>query len=128
MIEHRPRGAYETACSGRSCMEHRPWGGYETICIGESYKVKKIILKPNQSFSLQYHKERWEDWVIVEGTGTINDGWEVRNCIPGDRFHIPPGNIHRATAGSNGLTFIEVQRGVCKEEDIVRLEDNYGRA
>ena len=54
------------------------------------------------------------------------------NCVVGDRFHIPANFVHRATAGPDGLTFIEVQRGVgiqpiCDEDDIVRLEDNYGR-
>lgn len=105
----------------------RPWGSYQTLYESETYKVKKIVLNPNQSFSLQYHNLRWEDWIVVEGSGTINDGFETRNCIVGDRFHIPPRNVHRATANNNGLVFIEVQRGNCYEEDIVRLEDNYGR-
>lgn len=107
--------------------EKRPWGFFETLYESTSYKVKRITLNSNQSFSLQYHKQRWEDWIIVEGSGIINDGFEVRNCIVGDRFHIPPKNIHRATAGPEGLVFIEVQRGVCFEDDIVRIEDDFGR-
>jgi mannose-6-phosphate isomerase len=106
----------------------RPWGTFETLYESDSYKVKKICLNSEQSFSLQYHKNRHEDWIIVEGDGIINDGWKVRNCIVGDRFHIPPKNIHRATAGPDGLVFIEVQRGVCDESDIVRIEDDYGRS
>lgn len=106
----------------------RPWGSYEVLHEDTSYKVKKIVVNPDQSFSLQYHKHRWEDWTIVEGSGTINDGFKVRNCIVGDRFHIPPKNVHRATAGSKGLVMIEIQRGICDEEDIFRIEDNYGRA
>jgi mannose-1-phosphate guanylyltransferase len=108
-------------------IEKRPWGFFETLCDEDYYKVKKICVNSNQSFSLQYHNHRWEDWIVVEGNGVINDGCEVRNCIIGDRFHIPPKNIHRATAGPDGLTFIEVQRGVCDENDIVRLQDSYGR-
>lgn len=108
-------------------MEKRPWGYFETLYESETYKVKKITLNPYKSFSLQYHKHRWEDWIIVEGFGIVNDGFETRNCIVGDRFHIPPKNIHRATSGTNGLTFIEVQRGICDEDDIVRLEDDFGR-
>jgi mannose-6-phosphate isomerase-like protein (cupin superfamily) len=107
--------------------ENRPWGSFETLYVSKTYKVKKISLTPNQSFSLQYHNQRWEDWVIVEGFGTINDGFKIRNCIVGDRFHIPPKNVHRATAGNCGLIFIEIQRGNCFEDDIVRLEDDFGR-
>lgn len=107
--------------------EERPWGSFETLVESETYKVKKITLNPNKSFSLQYHNYRWEDWVIVEGSGVINDGFKIRNCALGDRFHIPPKNIHRATSGNDGLVFIEIQRGICKEEDIVRLEDDFGR-
>lgn len=107
--------------------EKRPWGFFETLYESTSYKVKRITLNSNQSFSLQYHKQRWEDWIIVEGSGIINDGFEVRNCMVGDRFHVPPKNIHRATAGPEGLVFIEVQRGICSEDDIVRIEDDFGR-
>lgn len=108
-------------------IEKRPWGSFHTVIENKTYKVKKIILNPNQSFSLQYHNQRWEDWIIVEGSGIINDGFKTRKCIVGDRFHIPPKNIHRATAGDDGLVFIEVQRGNCFEEDIVRLKDDFGR-
>jgi mannose-1-phosphate guanylyltransferase len=108
-------------------FEKRPWGTFETLCDSDSYKVKRICVNPDQSFSLQYHNHRWEDWIIVQGSGIINDGSEIKNCIVGDRFHIPPKNIHRATAGLDGLIFIEIQRGICDEDDIVRLEDNYGR-
>jgi len=106
---------------------NRPWGTYQTVIDEPSYKVKRIVVNPNQRFSLQYHQHRWEDWMIVEGDGIVNDGQEERNCIVGDRFHIPPLSIHRATGGHNGLTFIEVQRGDCREDDIVRIEDDYGR-
>lgn len=105
----------------------RPWGTFETLYDADSYRVKRICVNPNQSFSLQYHKHRWEDWIIVQGSGIINDGFKTRNCMVADRFHIPPRNIHRATAGPDGLIFIEIQRGVCDENDIVRIEDDYGR-
>ena len=68
-----------------------------------------------------------EDWIIVEGSGVIIFGDEIKQCVVGDRFHIESKKIHRASANSEGLVFIEVQRGVCDEEDIVRIEDNYGR-
>ena len=105
----------------------RPWGTYEVLLEEKTYIVKRIKINPNQSFSLQYHNHRWEDWIIVDGDGIICDGDETRNCIIGDRFHIGPTKVHRATSGKKGLVFIEVQRGNCYEEDIVRLQDNYGR-
>ena len=50
----------------------KPWGSYEVLLDEPEYKVKKITLNPNQQFSLQYHNNRWEDWVIVEGSGVVN--------------------------------------------------------
>lgn len=113
-------------------LYERPWGTYEILLEESTYKVKRIYLNPDQSFSLQYHNHRCEDWIIVDGSGKIRHGEWEDNCVVGDRFHIPAKSIHRATAGPDGLTFIEVQRGVgiqpiCDEDDIVRLEDNYGR-
>ena len=105
----------------------KPWGRYEVLIDEPEYKVKRITLHPNQQFSLQYHNHRWEDWIIVEGAGKIRHGDYEDLCVPGDTFHIKPKQIHRATANALGLVFIEVQRGKCYEEDIVRLEDDYGR-
>jgi mannose-6-phosphate isomerase-like protein (cupin superfamily) len=105
----------------------RPWGSYEELYVSESYKVKRIVVNPNQSFSLQYHNNRDEVWTIVEGNGTVRNGEFVGQCTPGDIFNIPAKQIHRVTSGNFGLVFIEVQRGCCNEEDIVRLEDDYGR-
>jgi mannose-1-phosphate guanylyltransferase/mannose-6-phosphate isomerase len=107
--------------------EERPWGKFSTLQKGDGYKVKCIEINPGQSISLQYHKDRYEDWIIVGGGGVVCNGDKTRNCIVGDRFHIAPMKIHRATGGPNGLKFIEVQRGSCDENDIVRLEDSYGR-
>ena len=110
----------------------KPWGKYEVLLDEPEYKVKKITLNPNQQFSLQYHNNRSEDWVIVEGSGTVATAPPlkvgiIKPCAVGDRFHIPKKHMHRATAGDDGLVFIEVQIGKCEEEDIVRLEDDYGR-
>ena len=108
-------------------ITNRPWGSYEVLLDEPTYKVKRIVLKPEQSLSLQYHNNRFEDWVIVQGDGIVSVGDLSSRCVVGDSFHIPPTKIHRAIAGKLGLTFIEVQRGICDEDDIVRLEDNYGR-
>lgn len=105
----------------------RPWGSFEILYETETYKVKRIVVNPNQSFSLQYHNNRWEDWIIVEGSGCIQNGEIITESEVGYKFHIPPKSIHRATAGDAGLVFIEIQRGICDENDIVRLKDDYGR-
>jgi len=110
-----------------SNKELRPWGFFENLYESETYKVKRIYLNPNQSFSLQYHNHRHEDWIVVEGYGMIVQENDSINCTVGDKFHIKLKEVHRASAGPEGLIFIEVQRGLCDEQDIVRIEDNYGR-
>ena len=108
-------------------IEHRPWGTYEVLLDNPDHKVKEIYVKPNHRFSLQYHEHRVEHWVIVEGIGTITQG-EIESIIrPGEYAYIPKGSIHRLHGGDEGITFIEVQKGVCEEDDIIRIEDDYGR-
>ena len=108
-------------------FEFRPWGWYITLDEGTTYKVKKIYLKPNTKLSLQYHHNRDEHWTVVEGSGKaiVNGNEIIMN--DGDDLFIAKKEIHRMIASSDGVTFIEVQRGECREEDIVRLEDDYGR-
>ena len=108
-------------------IEHRPWGTYEVLLDKPDHNVKEIYVKPNHRFSLQYHEHREEHWVIVEGIGTITQG-EIESIIrPGEYAYIPKGSIHRLHGGDEGITFIEVQKGVCEEDDIIRIEDDYGR-
>jgi len=105
----------------------RPWGWYETLTEGERYKVKRLYIAPNQRLSLQYHNLRTEDWVIVEGGGVVTQNRFETPCKVGDTFHISTEMKHRAMGGENGLLIIETQLGICKENDIIRLEDDYGR-
>jgi len=105
----------------------RPWGWYETLTEGERYKVKRLYIAPNQRLSLQYHNLRTEDWVIVEGGGVVTQNRFETPCKVGDTFHISTEMKHRAKGGENGLLIIETQLGICKENDIIRLEDDYGR-
>ncbi len=105
----------------------RPWGNYEVLLEGGNYIVKKIKIDPYQKFSLQYHNDRDEYWTIVDGFGTIIIDGSEYNTDSQASFYIPKKSIHRASAGQDGLTFIEVQIGNCSEEDIVRLQDDYGR-
>ncbi len=107
--------------------EDRPWGWFQTIDQGSDYKVKKIFVNPNSRFSLQYHNYRDEYWTVVQGSGKFTLGDESKDAVTGDNFFIPVKHYHRMEANSEGLMFIEVQRGECREDDIVRISDDYGR-
>ena len=107
--------------------EEKPWGWFTTISQGDDYKVKEIFVNPGSRFSLQYHNHREEHWTIVEGSGIITLDGDEMEVKPGDHFYIPVKGIHRLKGDGNGVRFIEVQRGKCLPDDIVRLEDDYGR-
>lgn len=109
--------------------ENRPWGSYTTIKEADDHKVKTITVEPGKRLSYQTHEKRSEYWVIVSGTGTVTlDGVEDM-CVAGDAFIIEQGIPHRIhNTGEDDLTFIEVQLGVYfGEDDIVRIEDDFGR-
>ena len=110
-----------------SFKRERPWGWYKCICRGENYAVKKIWVEPNQRLSLQYHQHRAEHWTVVKGSGTVTRGDLDTPCKPGDTFDIGVEQRHRLSGGEEGVLIIEVQRGECREDDIIRLEDDYGR-
>ncbi len=110
--------------------ETRPWGFYEILLDEPSYKVKRISVKPGMKLSLQYHNRRKEHWKIVAGSGVVTRGDEQ---IPVDALvslDIPLGAPHRIhNTGDVDLVFIEVQQGdYFGEDDIVRLQDDFGRA
>ena len=107
----------------------RPWGSYEVINEGERYKVKKITVKPGESLSLQYHQHRAEHWVVVSGTAKITLGDKVFFVTENQSTYIPIREPHRLeNPGKIPLEMIEVQSGgYLEEDDIVRLEDSYGR-
>jgi len=105
----------------------RPWGTYEVLIDEPNYKVKRIIVRKGSRFSLQYHHLRSEYWAIVGGRGYVQTEDSVISAIPGMCFFIPKGQVHRATSSSEDLIFIETQIGECNEDDIVRIEDDYGR-
>ena len=108
---------------------YRPWGWYETIDAGERFQVKQICLKPGAKLSLQKHFHRAEHWVVVQGTGIVTRGEERILLEENQSTYIPLGAVHRLeNPGKVPLTLIEVQSGVyLGEDDIVRLEDTYGR-
>lgn len=105
----------------------KPWGRTVEIARGFSWCLKILELEPNQRFSLQQHEHRTEYWLVAAGEGTVQTGWKIRRALPGKFFYIPRLRRHRLTAGPHGLYVVELQRGICKEEDIERLEDDYGR-
>ena len=108
---------------------HRPWGTYETIDNGHRYKVKRITVKPGATLSLQLHHHRAEHWVVVSGTAEVTNGEKTFLLSENESTYIPIGVQHRlANPGKFDLELIEVQSGSYLEEnDIVRLEDTYGR-
>lgn len=107
----------------------RPWGWYDSVDEGESFKVKRIQVKPGASLSLQMHHHRAEHWIVVKGTAEITNGKEVLTLSANQSTYIPQGQTHRlANPGNTPLEIIEVQSGsYLGEDDIVRFEDTYGR-
>ncbi len=108
---------------------HRPWGTYATLKEEGGYKVKRITVKPGEALSLQYHHQRAEHWVVVQGTAIVQIGDEEYRTLPGQYRYIPLKEKHRLTnIGEDELVLIEVQcGGYLGEDDIVRLADTYGR-
>ena len=107
----------------------RPWGWYDSIDTGERFQVKRIGVKPGASLSLQKHHHRAEHWIVVKGTAEVTRGQEVYLLSENQSTYIPIGELHRLhNPGKMELEMIEVQSGAyLGEDDIVRLEDRYGR-
>jgi len=108
---------------------HRPWGWYDSIDSGERFQVKRIMVKPGASLSLQMHHHRAEHWIVVSGTAEVTCGDKVILLTENQSTYIPLGEKHRlANPGKVPLEIIEVQSGgYLGEDDIVRFEDTYGR-
>lgn len=106
-----------------------PWGGWETLIEGPRYKVKRIIVNPGHRLSLQLHHHRSEHWVVVSGKAKVICGGEEGTFDTGEHIFIPKETPHRlGNEGSEPLIVIEVQYGdYLGEDDIVRIEDDYGR-
>lgn len=108
---------------------HRPWGWYDSIDGGERFQVKRIVVNPGASLSLQMHHHRAEHWVVVKGTAEVTNGERTFLLGENESTFIPLGHIHRlSNPGKLPLEIIEVQSGsYLGEDDIVRFEDTYGR-
>jgi len=111
-------------------FDRRPWGTFTVLDEAEGFKVKRIEVLPGKRLSYQKHSQRAEHWVVVKGTAKVTlDDREI--IVPtGQAIDIAIGAAHRVeNAGEELLVFIEVQRGgYLGEDDIVRLQDDFGRA
>jgi len=107
----------------------RPWGSYDSIDHGDRFQVKRLVVKPGATMSLQLHHHRAEHWIVVSGTAQITRGEETFLLGENESTYIPVGTKHRiANPGKVVLHIIEVQSGsYLGEDDIVRFEDAYGR-
>ena len=123
----RAAGRHEAVTHNRN---YRPWGFYERLILGDRFQVKRIVVSPGHQLSLQKHFHRAEHWVVVSGTAVVHrDGEEVL-VRENESIYLPLGCTHRMlNPGRIPLTLIEVQSGsYLGEDDIVRIEDTYGRA
>lgn len=107
----------------------RPWGWYDSLEEADNFKVKRIFVDPGASLSMQKHAHRAEHWIVVRGTAEITCGDKCFTLIQNQSTYIPVGELHRlSNIGDIPLEMIEVQSGTyLGEDDIVRVEDNYGR-
>ena len=109
---------------------YRPWGFYESLIQGDRFQVKRIVVLPGEKLSLQKHFHRAEHWVVVNGTALVTRDADEVMVRENESIYLPLGTVHRLyNPGRIPLTLIEVQSGAyLGEDDIVRLEDTYGRA
>lgn len=140
MVSHKDRVQDVKAIVGRLKKEgrseaslhrkvYRPWGYYDSIDYGERFQVKRIVVNPGAQLSLQMHHHRAEHWIVVQGTAQVRCGEKTMLLSENQSTYIPLGEVHQlANPGKFPLEIIEVQSGsYLGEDDIVRLEDVYGR-
>ncbi|RKT47213.1 mannose-1-phosphate guanylyltransferase/mannose-6-phosphate isomerase [Thiocapsa rosea] len=123
-LQHEQRNEYR-----HHQRVHRPWGSYEAIGQGPRYQVKRLIVKPGESLSLQMHHHRAEHWIVVSGTARVTCDEKSFLLTENQSTYIPVGSSHRLeNPGTIMLELIEVQSGgYLGEDDIVRFEDRYNR-
>jgi mannose-6-phosphate isomerase len=111
-------------------VDERPWGKFTVLDEGPTFKVKRIEVLPGKRLSYQKHARRAEHWYVVEGTANVTLDDRDIVVVAGSAIDIPLGAAHRVeNAGPELLVFIEVQQGdYFGEDDIVRLQDDFGRA
>lgn len=109
--------------------DHRPWGWFETLALDDRFQVKRIVVKPGASLSLQSHVHRSEHWVVVSGTARVTVDDKVTLVTENQSIYVPLGAVHRMeNPGKVPMVLIEVQTGAyLGEDDIIRYEDVYAR-
>ncbi|MEO9651783.1 MAG: mannose-1-phosphate guanylyltransferase/mannose-6-phosphate isomerase [Roseobacter sp.] len=110
-------------------IDHRPWGWFESLVIGNRFQVKRIVVHPGASLSLQSHHHRSEHWIVVQGTAKVTVDEDVTLVSENQSVYIPLGAVHRMeNPGKVDMVLIEVQTGsYLGEDDIIRYEDVYAR-
>ena len=129
-VDKEDRVILTKSFSGDKEYEERPWGNFKILLDTPYTKVKRITVNPNQKLSLQYHNHRSEVWTVVSGYGKVQVGDVTKGAKTGSVIEIPIGYKHRVIASEVGITFVEVQLSKSRnfsEDDIVRIEDDYGR-
>ncbi len=108
----------------------RPWGHYLVLIEDRGYKVKQFVVHPGRRLSLQRHRKRCEHWFVVRGEALVTRNDETIRVAAGASVDIPNGALHRVqSAGAEDLVIVEIQRGdYVGEDDIERLDDDFGRA
>tara|TARA_R110002110_G_scaffold3883_2_gene20107 strand:+ start:1657 stop:2151 length:495 start_codon:yes stop_codon:yes gene_type:complete len=115
--------------SGDKRYEERAWGNFTVLLDEANMKVKKIVIHKDKRLSLQLHTKRQELWYVASGSGEIQKGNNLIDISNGDEIFIDKYEVHRVkNNGLIDLVIIEIQTGVCNEDDIIRIEDDYGRA
>ena len=109
--------------------DYRPWGWFESLVVGPRFQVKRIVVHPGASLSLQSHHHRAEHWIVVEGTAKVTIDDEVKLVAENESVYVPLGAVHRMeNPGKMPMVLIEVQTGsYLGEDDIIRYDDVYAR-
>ena len=114
--------------SGDATEETRKWGNFKILLDEPNVKIKKITVNANSRLSLQLHRHRSEWWKIIKGQGLMQVGASYSAVLEGDTVNIGRLEVHRiANETDEPLIFVDVQTGECIEDDIIRIEDDYGR-
>jgi mannose-6-phosphate isomerase-like protein (cupin superfamily) len=111
-------------------VQARPWGSFQVLEEGSGYKVKRLVVQPGQRLSLQRHRFRAEHWIVIAGSPRVRVGGRTRRLKARATVTIPKGAWHRIeNPGRIAVVIIEVQHGLyLGEDDIIRRQDDYGRA
>lgn len=110
--------------------DHRPWGYYVVLADEPDLKVKRIVVHPGKRLSLQRHRMRAEHWYVLKGEAVVTRDDKELHLKAGEAIDIPRGAVHRVrNPGRDDMAFVEIQTGdYFGEDDIERLEDDFGRA